>query len=305
MPKPNEHIAALKNIPEPLLLMDATGLVFRAYYSIRELTSPDGLPVNAVFGVLKMILKVVADVNPKGCAAFFDTARKSFRTEQFADYKANRPPPPDTLVPQIPIVIEGMEACGCPALLEPGYEADDLIASFVAQHPDDFKLILSSDRDMLQLIDGKTYILVQTRGVTELKVYTPEVFRADYGFGPERFVDYKALRGDPSDNIPGVKGVGEKTAKKLIAQFGSLEGVYEKISEVKPERIRQALEGAREDVFQFRELVTLKRDCALPAPKGDERAESLARTPEFTAAEFLAYLDKYGLRAIKKQVSGG
>jgi len=301
MPRANEHIAALKGIPEPLLLMDATGLVFRAYYSIRELTSPEGLPVNAVFGVLKMILKVVADVQPKGCAAFFDTARKTFRTEQFAEYKANRPPPPDTLIPQIPIVIEGMEACGCPALLEPGYEADDLIASFAAQHPADFKLILSGDRDMLQLIDDKTYVLVQTRGVTELKVYTPEVFRADYGFGPKNFVDYKALRGDPSDNIPGVKGVGEKTAKKLVAQFGSLEGIYEHLAEVKPERIRKALEGAREDVVQFRELVSLKRDCELP----DAHGAALAQTPQFSAPDFLAYLEKYGLRAIKKQVAGG
>ena len=298
MPRPNEHIATLKDIPEPLLLMDATGLVFRAYYSIRELTSPTGMPVNAVFGVLKMILKVIEDVKPKGCAAFFDTARRTFRTEQFADYKANRPLPPDTLIPQIPIVIEGMEACGCPALLEPGYEADDLIASFVAQHPGDFKLILSGDRDMLQLIGDKTYVLVQTRGVSELKVYTPDVFRAEYGFGPKNFVDYKALRGDPSDNIPGVKGVGEKTARKLVVQFGSLEGVYEKLADVKPERIRKALEGAREEVFQFRELVTLKRDCELPAGHTD------ARTPQFTAPDFLAYLEKYGLRAIKKQVAG-
>ncbi len=298
MPKPNEHIAVLKGTPEPLLLMDATGLVYRAYYSIRELSSPAGIPVNAVFGVFKMILKVIEDVKPKGCAAFFDTARRTFRTEQYADYKANRPPPPDTLIPQIPIVIEGMEACGCPVLLEPGYEADDLIASFVAQHPDDFKLVLSGDRDMLQLIDDKTWVLVQTRGVSELKVYTPDVFCAEYGFGPKNFVDYKALRGDPSDNIPGVKGVGEKTAKKLVAQFGSLEGIYESLAEVKPERIRKALENAREEVFQFRELVTLKRDCELPAGHAD------ARTPQFTAADFLAYLEKYGLRAIKKQLAG-
>ncbi len=298
MPKPNEHIAALKGIPPPLLLMDATGLIFRAYYSIRELTSPAGLPVNAVFGVLKMVLKVVDDVKPRACAAFFDTARKSFRSEQYAAYKANRPRPPDTLVPQIPIVIEGMEACGCPALLEPGYEADDLIASFTAQHPDDFKLILSGDRDMLQLIDDKTYVLVQTRGVTEVKVYTPETFHDEYGFGPELFVDYKALRGDPSDNIPGVRGVGEKTAKKLIAQFGSLEGLYEHLAEVKPERIRQALAAAREEVFQFRELVSLKRDCELPPEHSD------VRLPQFTRDVFLAYLDKYGLRAIKKQVVG-
>jgi len=298
MPLKSNHIAALKGKPAPVLLVDATGLVFRAFFSIRELTSPSGLPVNAVIGVLKMLLKVVADVEPQGCAAFFDTARRSFRSEQFPEYKAQRPPPPDTLIPQIPMVIEGLEACGCPTLLEPGYEADDLIASFAAQHPAQFKLVLSGDKDLLQLVDENTYVLVQSRGVTELRVYTPESFRGEYGFAPALFVDHKALRGDPSDNIPGVKSIGEKTAQKLIAQFGGLEGIYGRLEEVKPERIRQALAAARDEVFRFRELVRLKSDCELPPEQGRPRL------PQFGRAEFLAYLDKYGLRAIRQQLVG-
>jgi len=296
MAKTGNHLDALKGKPAPVLLMDATGLVFRAFFSIRELTTPDGMPINGVFGTLKMILKVVADVHPRGCAAFFDTARRTFRTEQFADYKANRPAPPDDLLHQFPLVVEAMQACGCPALLEPGYEADDLIASYAAQHPEDFKLILSGDRDMLQLLDDNTYVLVQTRGVTEIKVYTPEGFREEYGFPPALFVDFKALRGDPSDNIPGVKGVGEKTAAKLIAGFGGLENIYARLEEVKPERIREALRAARDEVFGYRELVSLKRDCAIPPEHEDIRA------PDFTGESFLSYLDKYGLNAIKKQV---
>jgi len=298
MAKASNHIDALKGKPAPVLLMDATGLVFRAFFSIRELTTRDGMPINAVFGTLKMILKVVNDVQPKGCAAFFDTARRTFRSEQFADYKANRPAPPDDLIHQFPLVVEAMLACGCPALLEPGYEADDLIASYAAQHADAFKVILSGDRDMLQLVDDNTYVLVQSRGVTDIKVYTPESFRAEYGFAPALFVDFKALRGDPSDNIPGVKGVGEKTAQKLIAEFGGLEGIFERLEEVKPERIREALRAAKDEVYQYRELVSLHKDCAIPPEHEDIRA------PDFAGESFLAYLDKYGLQAIKKQIEG-
>jgi len=151
---------------------------------------------------------------------------------------------------------------------------------------------------MLQLVDDNTYVLVQSRGVTDIKVYTPESFRAEYGFAPALFVDFKALRGDPSDNIPGVKGVGEKTAQKLIAEFGALEAIFERLEEVKPERIREALRAAKDDVFGYRELVSLHKDCAIPPEHEDIRA------PDFSRESFLAYLDKYGLQAIKKQIEG-
>ena len=289
---------ALKGKPKPVLLIDASGLIFRAFFSIRELTSPSGIPINAVYGYLAMFLKVVQDVQPKGCAAFFDTARPTFRSEGFAQYKANRTPPPDDLIHQFPVTIEGMEACACPVLLEPGYEADDLIASYAVQHPDEFQLILTGDRDMLQLLDENTFVVMQAKGVTEVKVWTPELFHDEYGFAPGLFVDYKALRGDPSDNIPGVKGVGEKTAQKLVAEFGGLEDIYARLDEVQPERIREELRAAKGEVFQFRELVSLHNNLTIPPEHEGIRA------PDFTRAEFLSFLDKYGLKHFRKQVEG-
>jgi DNA polymerase-1 len=287
---------ALQGKPAPVLLIDASGLIFRAFYSIRELSSPGGIPINAVYGFLLMFLKVVQDVQPKGCAAFFDTARRTFRSEQFEQYKANRPAPPDELKHQFPVTIEGMEACDCPALLEPGFEADDLIATYAEQHPGEFQLILTGDRDMLQLLDANTYVVMQAKGVTEVKVWTPENFHEEYGFAPGLFVDYKALRGDPSDNIPGVKGVGEKTAAKLVAEFGGLEDIYARLEEVQPERIREALRAAKGEVFGYRELVSLHKD--IPIPPEHENI----RNPQFTRPEFIVFLDKYGLKHIKKQV---
>lgn len=282
----------------PLLLVDTPGLIFRGFFSIRELTSPDGIPVNAVYGVLLQMLKVLRDVKPAAAAAFFDTPKKTFREEQFGDYKANRPAPPVELIHQFPLTVEAMEAAGCPVVLEPGFEADDLIASYAARHREQFKLILTGDRDMLQLVDGATFVMVQTKGVTSVRIYTPQVFREEYGFEPSSFVDYKALRGDPSDNIPGVRGVGKKTAAKWIAKYGTLEELYAHIEDVSPERIREAMREAKDEVFQFRELVRLREDCKLPAEQWE------LRLPDFASENFLAFCDKYGLRKIKKQVAG-
>mgnify|MGYP001143607998 CR=1 FL=1 len=280
----------------PILLIDTPGLIFRAYYSIRPLTSPDGIPTNAVYGVLLQLVRVLTDVKPRACAAFFDTAAPSFRKEEFKDYKAQRPLPPAELVAQIPVVIEALERADCPVFLEPGYEADDLIASFAHTYSDLPKLILTGDKDLLQLLGDQTSVMMQTKGVVEVKVYTPEVFREEYGFEPENFVDFKALRGDPSDNIPGVPGIGEKTARSLISAFKNLEELYMRLGEVKPERIRVALESRKEEVFAYRELVRLRRE----SPLGGQ-AEVL-RLPNFQRQEFLAFCDKYSLRAIKKQV---
>jgi len=282
----------------PILLIDTPGLIFRAFYSIRDLSTPEGIPTNAVYGVLLQLIRVLADVKPRACAAFFDTAAPSFRKEEFKDYKAQRPLPPAELVAQIPIVVEALERADCPVFLEPGYEADDLISAFAYAHSDLPKLILTGDKDLLQLLTDTTSVMMQTKGVTEVKVYTPKVFREEYGFEPENFVDFKALRGDPSDNIPGVPGIGDKTARSLIVAFKDLEGLYMRLGEVKPERIRLALESKKEEVFAYRELVRLRRESPLPLGKGG----NFLRLPNFQRQEFLDFCDKYSLRAIKKQV---
>ncbi len=280
----------------PILLIDASGIIFRAFYSIRELTSPDGLPTNAVYGVLLQVLRILKDLEPRACAVFFDSVGPTFREKEYADYKVQRPRPPDELIAQFPIVVEAFEKADCPVYLESGFEADDLIASFAEKHKESPKVILTGDKDMLQLLDKDTRVLIQTKGVRETNLYTVTRFQDEYGFPPGAFVDFKALRGDPSDNIPGVPGVGEKTAMKLVATYGNLEGIYERLNDIKPERIRDAIRNAREDVFRYRYLVTLRRDCELP------RLRKELRLPDFSRQEFLGFCDRFDLKAIRKQV---
>ncbi len=284
------------NRESPILLIDTPGLIFRAFYSISDLSTADGFPTNAVYGVLLQVLRVIKDTQPSACAAFFDTPAPTFREKEFEEYKAQRPLPPSELIAQFPVVIEAFEKALLPVFLEPGYEADDLIASYASNHPQKLKYVLTGDKDMLQIVSDTLFVMMQTKGVTEAKLWTKEKVLETYGFPPANFVDFKALRGDPSDNIPGVSGVGDKHATKLILEYVNLEGVYEHIDEIKPVRIREALKLAKTEVFKYRELVRLRTDLKLA-----EEAMNL-RLPDFSRKEFLEFCDKYALRAIKKQV---
>jgi len=254
---------------QPVLLFDATGLIFRAYYSIpTTLTAPDGTVTNAVHGVLGSIVKIESEVNPTASAMIFDAGRKTFRNEIFEDYKSQRPEPPDDLRPQFSLTIEMARTLGVPTLVEEGVEADDLIASCAIEavlrgHT---VTILTSDRDLLQLLDTDGIEIWFPKRGGQNRVFDKwnrKRFIEKYGFPPELFVDYKALRGDPSDNIPGVKGVGEKTANKLITEFGGLESILARLDAITSARIRDELDRARDKVLLFRELVTLRRDCPI------------------------------------------
>jgi len=245
-----------------LLLIDATGLIFRAYYSISMLTAPDGTPVNAVFGLVRMLLKIFRDVPASASAITFDAGRATFRNQLYSAYKANRTEPPDQLRPQFSLAIETARATHAPVLVEAGLEADDLIATLCerATQRGMGVSILTADNDLLQLL-GPGVEIVMPQRAGEMKTYTAESFEAEYGFPVERFVDYKALRGDTSDNIPGVVGIGEKGAAKLVSAYGKLEQLYANIELVKPDSVRAKLKAAKDDVYLYRELVTLKRDC--------------------------------------------
>jgi DNA polymerase-1 len=282
-------------VEKRLLLIDATGLVFRAYYSITRLTAPDGTPVNAVFGLLRMLLKVFRDLPAEAGGVVFDAGAKTFRNEMFAQYKAQRPPPPEDLKPQFTLAIDTVEASNVPVFFEVGFEADDVIATLATQaRGKGYAIrILTSDRDILQLLAPDVELLTPaTRG--EITRHTQESFRQRYGFGVERFVDFKALMGDPSDNIPGIPGVGEKTACRLVTAFGKLEQIYANLDLVKPEGVQRKLREAREDVFLYRELVTLRRDAPV-------RYNFTRRTlPNFAAAGFQTRLERLGFNRIRR-----
>jgi len=277
------------------LIIDAPGLVFRAYHSLPPMSAPDGTPTNAVFGLLSMLKKVTADLAPEHVAVVFDAGAKTFRSEAFADYKAQRPEPADDLRAQFPIAIALVEALGLPVFVEPGYEADDLIASLarVGEGEGHKNFIVTSDRDMLQLISPSTTVLIAKKGVSVFAAMDETAFRAEWGFEPDCFTDYKALRGDASDNIPGVRGIGEKTASALVRKYGHLEQIYAYLDEVTPERYRAALEAGKADAFRFRDLVTLRRDLTVDWRQGVSK-------PDTTRPEFLALARRLGFKGYIK-----
>ncbi len=281
-----------------MLLIDATGLVFRAYFSIGPLTAPDGTPVNAVFGLLRILIKLFRDLPASASAIVFDAGAKTFRNDMYAAYKAQRPPPPDDMRPQFALAVELARACQAPVFIQPGFEADDIIATLARQaEADGMEVdILTGDRDILQLISPQVHVLLPQKS-GEFKEYHPENFTAEFGFGVERFLDYKALMGDPSDNIPGVPGIGPKTAAKLVSTFGRLEQLYANIDFVKPDSVRAKLSAAKGDVYLYRDLVTLRHD----APVSYDYA---GRTlPNFGSAELLGMLEGWGFNRIREDAA--
>lgn len=243
---------------ERILLVDSTGLIFRAYWTIKPLSAPDGTPVHAVFGMLRIMMKVFKDRPATASAMIFDAGMDTFRREMYKEYKANRPPPPEDLRPQFGLSIEACRCTGAPVYAEKGFEADDIIATLRdrAVERGMAVTIITGDRDILQLLAPNVEVLIM-KGAGEFDPYTPERFVEEYGFPVDRFVDYKALMGDTSDNIPGLPGVGPKTAQKLIQTYGKLEHIYANLEFVKPDKLRGLLKDNREQVFMYRELCTL------------------------------------------------
>jgi len=244
-----------------LMLIDGHALAYRAYHAIPPLTSPTGEPTNATFGFANMLLKAIQDYAPDYVIATFDVGR-TFRHEEYAGYKAKRAETPDDLRAQFGRVRELVEALGIPIYVKEGYEADDVLGtlSLQASRLGLETIIVSGDTDTFQLVAPGVSVLTPQRGFGEVMLYDVQAIRQRYGLEPEQLIDFKAMVGDTSDNILGVPGVGEKTAAALLQQYGSLEGIYEHLGEVKQARFRKALEEGRGSAMQSRHLVTIVRD---------------------------------------------
>ena len=254
--------------PRHLFLVDGSGFIFRAYYGLKSnLTRSDGTPTNAVYGFCNMLMKLLDDTDADYLAVIFDAARKTFRNDIYADYKANRPPPPEDLIPQFPLVLEATRAFNVPAIEMPGFEADDLIATYArqAREAGDQVTIMSSDKDLMQLVTERVTMLDP---IHNRRIGAEEVLEK-FGVGPGMVVEVQALAGDSVDNVPGVPGIGVKTAAQLINEFGDLETVLARAGEIKqPKRRENLLEFA--DLARISlELVTLKDDVPV---EGDYRA---------------------------------
>jgi DNA polymerase I len=247
-----------------LYLIDAYSVIYRGYFALlkRPLLNPQGRNSSSVFVFFRTLLQLLRDRAPSSIAVAMDSRVPTFRHERYVAYKATRQKAPEDLHAQVPIIEEMLSALGVPCVRADGYEADDVIATLAEQcRSSGFPCwIISGDKDILQLIGGNVRLLAQERGSSDLIEYSRESVFEARGVYPEQVIDFLALTGDASDNVPGVSGIGEKTAQKLLAQFGSLDGIYAKLGEVSPESMRKRLETGRESAVLSRELVTLRRD---------------------------------------------
>ena len=258
--------ATEEQVKPTLMLLDGNSLAFRAFYALpaENFKTRGGLTTNAVYGFTAMLINLLRDESPTHIAAAFDVSRQTFRSERYPEYKANRSSTPDEFHGQIDITKEVLGALGITALSEPGFEADDLIATLATQAENEGYrvLVVTGDRDSLQLVTDDVTVLYPRKGVSELTRFTPEAVVEKYGLTPAQYPDFAALRGDPSDNLPGIPGVGEKTASKWIAEYGSLQGLVDNVDSVRG-KVGDALRANLASVVRNRELTDLVRDVPL------------------------------------------
>jgi len=295
-----------------LYLVDGSAYIFRAYHRLPPLTNPEGTPVGAVYGYTTMLWKLAEDLHksdgPTHLAVILDASSESFRNEIYADYKANRPPPPEDLVPQFPLIRDATRAFSLPCIEELGFEADDLIASYAraATRKGWDVTIVSSDKDLMQLVgkcadagdgvEGGCIDMLDT--MKNQRVDVAEVIEK-FGVPPEKVGDVLALMGDSVDNVPGVYGVGPKTATKLIQDYGDLESALAAAPQMKKSKLQERLIEQAEQARLSKVLVTLKEDCALPLPLEDMKLDGVPPEP------LAAFLGRHGFTSLLKRLDAG
>ena len=274
---------------DQLVLVDGSGYIFRAFHGLPMMNRQDGTPINAVFGFTKMLMKLLSDLQPSHIAVIFDAGRRTFRNDIYPDYKANRSEPPDELVPQFSLVRDATIALSLPAIEMAGFEADDIIASYARQASEAEMpcVIISSDKDLMQLVNHHVSMLDPMK---QRPIGADEV-REKFGVGPEKVIDVQALAGDSTDNVPGVPGIGVKTAAELINQFGDLDTLLAQADTIKQPKRRENLVNFAEQARISRQLVSLKDDVELPysieqlaqKPRDDDSLVSFLRAQGFNS----------------------
>ena len=284
-----------------LLAVDGNSILNRAFYGVRPLTTKDGFPTNALYGTINMISRQQEQLKPDYCAVAFDLKAPTFRHQFYDAYKAGRKPMPEELALQFPVAKEILRAMGFTVLELEGYEADDILGTLAAmcEAEKTEAYLMTGDRDALQLISEDVHVLLATNSDTI--DMNEEAFRAKYGVASSQFVDVKALMGDSSDNIPGVAGIGEKTACKLISEYGSLDGVYEALPTAKhTPSVRQKLENGKESAYLSQRLARICREVPLSVSLSDLLCEGMdkkAARELFIRLEFAGFIKRFGLDA--------
>ena len=289
-----------------LYLVDGSAYIFRAYHRLPPLTNPAGVPVGAVYGYTTMLWKLAEDLHkadgPTHLAVILDASGYTFRNDMYPAYKANRPPPPEDLKPQFPLIRDATRAFSLPCIEEMGLEADDLIASYArAAASQGWNVtIVSSDKDLMQLVGpvGNSARIDMLDTMKNARIFIPEVIEK-FGVPPEKVGDVLALMGDSVDNVPGIRGIGPKTAAKLIQEYGDLAGALAAAPDMKPGKLRDSLIAEADMALLSRRLVALKEDAALPMPLDDF---ALGRIPEAPLASFL---EEHGFSSLLRRLGDG
>lgn len=295
--------AKLKTMPkkqEKLVVIDSNALLHRAWHAVPPLETKDGVVVNAVFGYTSLLLKIIKELKPDYIVASFDLAGKTFRHEQYEEYKAQRVKQADEFYDQFPLAKDVLKAFNIPVLTKAGYEADDVIGTVAAQvykkHDNVQTTIVTGDLDALQLVNDRVKVFTMKRGVSDTITYDIAAVKERYGLKPEQLIDLKAIQGDSSDNIKGVRGIGQKGATDLIKKFDSLENLYKKVAQADiKERTKNLLTEQKEEAFASKELVTIVTDIKLNWKLADAKFENF--DPEkvykvFQSLEFNSLLNK-------------
>ncbi len=293
------------------VIIDGNAIIHRAYHALPPMNASDGTMVNAVYGFTSMLLKVISDLEPDYLAVAFDVAGKTFRNKIYTEYKATRVKADQDLYDQIPLCHKVVEAFNIPIFTKEGYEADDVIGTVIERNKEKgirnkiHNVVVTGDMDLLQIVDDNTSVYALRKGMSDIVMYDRDEVIKKYGFGPERVVDYKSLRGDASDNIPGVKGVGEKTAKELIEKIGGIEDIYNQVKSHKvksqfKDSVIKKLEDGEKDAFMSKELATIVRD--VPGIKFELEKTV---TKDFDRNKITELLRKFEFYSLVKRIPGG
>lgn len=277
-----------------IALIDGYGFVFRAYHSLPPLTRNDGTPVGAVFGFTNMLIKLLASLDVTHIAVVFDAGSKTFRNDIYPAYKANRPPCPEDLIPQFPIVRQAAESLNLTILEKAGFEADDIIATIAKKYSnnEDSVIIVSSDKDLMQLVNDN----ISMYDAMKNKLITPQEVKEKFNVLPEKVLDMLALMGDSSDNIPGVKGIGPKTAAELLDNFGDLDGIFANLDQIKQAKRKQCLEEGQDNARLSKILAALKEDVELGIELHDLALKNIE--PQ----KLVDFLNEQGFRSLMMRV---
>lgn len=254
-----------------LVIIDGHAILHRAYHALPSLITSKGVVVNAVYGFTSMLLRVIETLKPTHLVVAFDTPEPTFRNKLFKDYQIQRPKADEEFISQIDTVKNVVSEMGIPMFEKAGFEADDVIGTIAAKADTDEVVIVTGDRDMLQLVDDKTKIYMPVKGLSESKLYGKDEVEEKYGIKPSQVVDYKALVGDASDNYPGVAGIGPKTASSLLQRFQTLEQIYKKIQEIDSEKVKKALDDNLASAEMAKKLATIF--CGVPVEFSIEKCK--------------------------------